>query len=90
MFLNYEKWNFWTEKKAGFLDWKYTSFHVSGHSAVGKEGGGIRATWIGHSTVLAEIDGLVVLTDPIFRYIWIYFNFIMLLTYIVSKLLLTP
>ena len=34
---------------------------------VAKERGGIRATWIGHSTVLAEIDGLVVLTDPIFR-----------------------
>ena len=33
--------------------------------AIGKKG--IRATWIGHSTVLAEIDGLVVLTDPIFR-----------------------
>ena len=32
---------------------------------VGKTG--IRATWIGHSTVLAEIDGFVVLTDPIFR-----------------------
>ena len=27
---------------------------------------GIRATWIGHATVLAEIDGLIVLCDPIF------------------------
>ena len=44
--------------------------------SVGKKG--IRATWIGHSTVLAEIDGLVVLTDPIFRYVQIYFNFIMI------------
>ena len=29
---------------------------------------GIRATWIGHATVLAEVDGSVILTDPIFRY----------------------
>ena len=27
---------------------------------------GARATWIGHATVLAEVDGAVVLTDPIF------------------------
>mmetsp|Transcript_20085 Transcript_20085/g.51444 ORF Transcript_20085/g.51444 Transcript_20085/m.51444 type:complete len:390 (-) Transcript_20085:127-1296(-) len=27
---------------------------------------GIRATWLGHATVLAEVDGLTVLTDPIF------------------------
>lgn len=27
--------------------------------------GGLRATWIGHATVLVEIDGLKVLTDPI-------------------------
>ena len=30
---------------------------------------GIRATWIGHATCLAEVDGSVVLTDPIFRYL---------------------
>ena len=29
---------------------------------------GVRATWIGHATVLAEIDEAVVLCDPIFRY----------------------
>ena len=29
---------------------------------------GLRATWIGHATVLAEIDEAVVLCDPIFRY----------------------
>ena len=29
-------------------------------------GSGIRATWIGHATVLAEIDGFNVLCDPIF------------------------
>lgn len=28
---------------------------------------GIRTTWIGHATVLAEVDGAVVLCDPIFR-----------------------
>ena len=27
---------------------------------------GIRATWIGHATVLAEIDGFCILCDPIF------------------------
>jgi len=26
---------------------------------------GLRATWLGHSTVLIEIDGLLVLTDPV-------------------------
>jgi L-ascorbate metabolism protein UlaG (beta-lactamase superfamily) len=30
-----------------------------------KPGGGLRATWLGHSTVLIEIDGLRVLTDPV-------------------------
>ena len=28
---------------------------------------GLRATWLGHSTVLIEIDGLRVLTDPVWR-----------------------
>jgi L-ascorbate metabolism protein UlaG (beta-lactamase superfamily) len=28
-------------------------------------GSGLRATWLGHSTVLVEIDGLRVLTDPV-------------------------
>ncbi len=28
-------------------------------------GGGLRATWLGHSTVLIEIDGVRVLTDPV-------------------------
>ena len=28
-------------------------------------GSGLRATWLGHSTVLIEIDGLRVLTDPV-------------------------
>jgi hypothetical protein len=28
---------------------------------------GIRATWIGHATVLAEVDGALILCDPIFR-----------------------
>ncbi|MCX7063522.1 MAG: MBL fold metallo-hydrolase, partial [Proteobacteria bacterium] len=27
--------------------------------------GGLRSTWLGHSTVLIEIDGLRVLTDPV-------------------------
>ena len=28
-------------------------------------GGGLRATWLGHSTVLLEVDGARVLTDPV-------------------------
>ena len=34
--------------------------------SVGKDG--IRATWIGHATCLVEVDGSIILTDPIFRY----------------------
>ncbi len=30
-----------------------------------KPGSGLRATWLGHSTVLIEIDGVRVLTDPV-------------------------
>src|SRR5882672_5975246 len=30
-----------------------------------KPGSGLRATWLGHSTVLLEMDGLRVLTDPV-------------------------
>ena len=30
-----------------------------------KPASGLRATWLGHSTVLLEIDGLRVLTDPV-------------------------
>ena len=33
MFLELQKCNFWTEKKTGFSDWKYTFFHVSGQCA---------------------------------------------------------
>ncbi len=36
----------------------------SGAGVVGAPG--VRATWIGHATVLAEVDGAVVLTDPMF------------------------
>ena len=34
---------------------------------------GVRATWIGHATVLAEIDEAVVLCDPIFRLFFVIF-----------------
>ena len=30
---------------------------------------GVRATWIGHATVLAEVDEAIVLCDPIFRFV---------------------
>lgn len=29
-------------------------------------GPGLRVTWLGHATVLVEMDGLNILTDPIF------------------------
>ena len=32
---------------------------------------GVRATWIGHATVLAEVDEAVVLCDPIFRFLFL-------------------
>lgn len=28
--------------------------------------GDVRATWVGHATVLAEVGGTVLLTDPVF------------------------
>ncbi len=34
-------------------------------AVVGKQG--IRATWLGHASVLAEVDGTVVLCDPVLR-----------------------
>ena len=34
---------------------------------------GIRATWIGHATVLAEVDEAIVICDPIFRLLVIYY-----------------
>jgi L-ascorbate metabolism protein UlaG (beta-lactamase superfamily) len=37
------------------------------HAAWARRGEtGLRATWLGHSTVLLELDGLRVLTDPVF------------------------
>ncbi len=27
---------------------------------------GARATWLGHATVLAEVDSVIILTDPVF------------------------
>ncbi len=38
--------------------------HTNAKKAVGAPGA--RVTWLGHATVLAEVDGAVVLTDPIF------------------------
>ena len=40
---------------------------VGNETAFGKPG--IRATWIGHATVLAEVDEAIVICDPIFRYL---------------------
>lgn len=35
------------------------------HTWTRKPGSGLRATWLGHSTVLLEMDGVRVLTDPV-------------------------
>ncbi|XP_038834024.1 N-acyl-phosphatidylethanolamine-hydrolyzing phospholipase D-like isoform X2 [Salvelinus namaycush] len=35
-------------------------------AADGAVGSGLRVTWLGHASVLVEMDGLVILTDPIF------------------------
>ena len=40
---------------------------VGNETVFGKPG--IRATWIGHATVLAEVDEAIVICDPIFRYV---------------------
>jgi hypothetical protein len=51
----------------------HTPYWVEEPSAFAKDvsdtaapGGGVRATWIGHATVLAEIGSTKVITDPIF------------------------
>ncbi|XP_030625876.1 N-acyl-phosphatidylethanolamine-hydrolyzing phospholipase D isoform X2 [Chanos chanos] len=41
-------------------------YFVHSSERVCGSGAGLRVTWLGHATVLVEIDGLVVLTDPIF------------------------
>uniref|UniRef100_A0AAY4EXV6 N-acyl-phosphatidylethanolamine-hydrolyzing phospholipase D n=1 Tax=Denticeps clupeoides TaxID=299321 RepID=A0AAY4EXV6_9TELE len=41
-------------------------FFVQSPQKVGEVVSGLRVTWLGHATVLVEMDGLVVLTDPIF------------------------
>ncbi|XP_062374481.1 N-acyl-phosphatidylethanolamine-hydrolyzing phospholipase D isoform X1 [Sardina pilchardus] len=41
-------------------------FFVRSPESVGSVGSGLRVTWLGHASVLVEMDGLVVLTDPMF------------------------
>ena len=42
-------------------------FWINNATSINHDGvGHVRATWLGHATVLAEVDGAVVLTDPIF------------------------
>ncbi|XP_069012785.1 N-acyl-phosphatidylethanolamine-hydrolyzing phospholipase D-like isoform X1 [Embiotoca jacksoni] len=36
------------------------------HPDLSESGPGLKVTWLGHSTVLVEMDGLNILTDPIF------------------------
>ena len=42
-------------------------YWIRNRKEFGKDG--IRPTWIGHATALFEIDGAVILTDPIFRFL---------------------
>lgn len=41
-------------------------YFVQNPQQVGQTGSGMRVTWLGHATVLVEMDDLVVLTDPVF------------------------
>ena len=41
-------------------------FAQGGAADGGGPGRGLRVTWLGHATTLVELDGLVVLTDPVF------------------------
>ncbi|KAI1888510.1 hypothetical protein AGOR_G00185900 [Albula goreensis] len=41
-------------------------YFVQNPQLVGQTGSGMRVTWLGHATVLVEMDDLVVLTDPVF------------------------
>lgn len=41
-------------------------YFVDRPEAAGVSGAGLRVTWLGHATVLVEMDGLVLLTDPVF------------------------
>ncbi|KAG5267146.1 hypothetical protein AALO_G00218530 [Alosa alosa] len=41
-------------------------FFVRSPESVGSVASGLRVTWLGHASVLVEMDGLVVLTDPMF------------------------
>ncbi|NXK30351.1 NAPEP phospholipase, partial [Piprites chloris] len=41
-------------------------YFVQKPELAGKTGAGMRVTWLGHATVMVEMDELVLLTDPIF------------------------
>ncbi|XP_066524519.1 N-acyl-phosphatidylethanolamine-hydrolyzing phospholipase D [Hoplias malabaricus] len=41
-------------------------YFVQNPEQCGQVGSSLRVTWLGHATVLLEMDGLVVLTDPMF------------------------
>uniref|UniRef100_UPI00398F19DA N-acyl-phosphatidylethanolamine-hydrolyzing phospholipase D isoform X2 n=1 Tax=Pristiophorus japonicus TaxID=55135 RepID=UPI00398F19DA len=41
-------------------------FFVKNPELVGSTGNGIRVTWLGHASLLVEMEGLTFLTDPIF------------------------
>uniref|UniRef100_A0A4W3J4Q5 N-acyl-phosphatidylethanolamine-hydrolyzing phospholipase D n=1 Tax=Callorhinchus milii TaxID=7868 RepID=A0A4W3J4Q5_CALMI len=41
-------------------------YFVKDPELVGRTGNGIRVTWMGHASLMVEMEGLVILTDPIF------------------------
>ncbi|XP_041113404.1 N-acyl-phosphatidylethanolamine-hydrolyzing phospholipase D-like isoform X2 [Polyodon spathula] len=41
-------------------------YFIQNPQLAGKTGAGMRATWLGHATVLVEMDNLTFLTDPVF------------------------
>ena len=67
----------WNDVAGWFTSWDRYSDHSEPSEPISTRPGdrsrfasppasGLRVTWLGHSTQLIEIDGLVVLTDPIF------------------------
>ncbi|KAJ3611930.1 hypothetical protein NHX12_020210, partial [Muraenolepis orangiensis] len=56
--------------QARFLLWDKDNSNVPTSKEGGGDGGGskqgLRVTWLGHATALVELDGLSILTDPMF------------------------
>lgn len=54
-----------TEHRRGEPDRPLGPFHTDASVYAAPPASGLRATWMGHSTLLLEIDGVRILTDPV-------------------------